>query len=106
MSDKRSGSSDEVEHKAYKALPRDENQEIHKKPRIFIHRPTEQDAEATEQARQSASYLDAARTIQLEDFSHVHEKPCVRNALLPAIGGGTVIGAGRFVLGGVLQSRR
>lgn len=99
MSD--SNSTNNVEHKAYKALPRDENQEIHKKPRIFIHRPTEQDAEATEQARQQASYLDAARTIQVEDFTKVHEKPCVRNALLPAIGGGTVIGAGRLVFGGV-----
>jgi len=100
MSGNGSGGSNEVEHKAYKALPRDMDQEIHKKPRIFIHRPTDQDAEATEDARQRASYLDAMRTIQAEDFTHVHEKPCVRNALLPAIGGGMAVGAGRFVLGG------
>jgi hypothetical protein len=92
--------SNDVEHKAYKALPRDMDQEIHKKPRIFIHRPTDQDAEATEEARQRASLLEAAKTIQLEDFAHVAEKPCVRNALLPAIGGGMAVGAGRFVLGG------
>jgi len=103
MSD--SSSSDNIEHKAYKALPRDENQEIHKKPRIFIHRPTEGDAEATEQARQQASILEAARTIQAEDFTKVHEKPCVRNALLPAIGGGTFIGAGRLVFGGKHNQR-
>lgn len=101
MSANGSSGSNEVEHKAYKALPRDMDQEIHKKPRIFIHRPTDQDAEATEDARQRASYLDAMRTIQAEDFTHVHEKPCVRNALLPAIGGGMAVGAGRFVLGGV-----
>jgi hypothetical protein len=95
-----SSGSNDVEHKAYKALPRDMDQEIHKKPRIFIHRPTDQDAEATEEARKRASLLEAAKTIQMEDFAHVHEKPCVRNALLPAIGGGMAIGAGRFVLGG------
>jgi len=89
----------DVEVKEFKALPRSMDQEIHRHPRAFIHRPNEDPAVA-EEARRNASVLDAAKTIQLEDFAKVHQTPCVRNALLPGISSGAAIGAGRFVLGG------
>lgn len=88
----------EIEAHTYKALPRDPNQKEHKKPRAFIHRPDE-DPEAAEEARKHASYVDAAKTIKTDDFAKVAQQPCVRNALLPGIGGGMGIGALRFVIG-------
>lgn len=97
MADRNTGN--QVEVQTFKALPRDPNQEEHRKPRAFIHRP----AEATNPDAVQApppSILDAAKTVQLEDFTKVHQTPCVRNALLPGIGGGVAIGAGRFVVGG------
>lgn len=89
----------EIEVKEFKALPRSMDQEIHRHPRAFIHRPNEDPAVQAE-ARKNASVLEAAKTIQFEDFTKVHQTPCVRNALLPGIGSGAAIGAGRFVLGG------
>lgn len=92
----------EIEVKEFKALPRSMDQEIHRHPRAFIHRPNEDPAVEAE-ARRNASVVDAAKTIQLEDFTKIHQTPCVRNAMLPGIGGGATIGAARFVLGGVCK---
>lgn len=91
----------DIEARTFKALPRDPNQKEHKKPRAFIHRPDEDSAEA-EEARRQATLLDAAKTIKAEDFdlSKVGGQPCVRNALLPGIGGGIGVGALRFMVGG------
>ena len=95
----------EIEARTFKALPRDPNQKEHKKPRAFIHRPDE-DSEATEEARRNATLMDAAKTIKGEDFSldKVGGQPCVRNALLPGIGGGIGVGALRFMFGGTRHS--
>ncbi len=87
------------EPEGFQALPRSSDQEIHRKPRAFIHRPDE-DPEAAEEARKNASLLEAAKTIQVEDFTKVAQIPCLRNAMLPGIGGGAAIGAARFVIGG------
>ncbi|KAL9137153.1 MAG: hypothetical protein Q9175_001638 [Cornicularia normoerica] len=46
-----------------------------------------------------ASYFDALRSIQLSDFQEVHNKPCVRDALLTGIGGGFGISGVRAILG-------
>lgn len=51
-----------------------------------------------------AGYFDALRHIQPSDFKEVHEKPCVRNALLTGIGGGFGIGGVRAILGGTFTS--
>lgn len=104
MSDNQ-GDQDEIEARSFKALPRDPNQVEHKKPRAFIHRPDE-DPEAAEEARKHASYTEAAKTISTEDFSltKMGQKPCVRDALLPGIGGGMGVGAVRFMLGGQFYS--
>jgi len=100
MSDeRRKPGGNDIEVQTFKALPRDPNQEEHRKPRAFIHRP----AEATDPDAIQApppSIVDAVKTVHLEDFTKVHETPCVRNALLPGIGGGVAVGAGRFVIGG------
>lgn len=93
------GNGRETEVKTFKALPRDPNQEEHKKPRAFIHRPDE-DPEAAEEARRNATYADAVKTAKVEDLTKVGQQPCVRNALLPGIGGGVGTGAIRFILGG------
>ncbi len=87
------------EPEGFQALPRSSDQEIHRKPRAFIHRPDE-DPEAAAEARKNASLLEAAKTIQVEDFTKVAQIPCLRNAMLPGIGGGVAIGAARFVIGG------
>lgn len=91
----------DIEARTFKALPRDPNQKEHKKPRAFLHRP-EEDAEASEEARRQATLVDAAKTIKTEDFdlSKLGGQPCVRNALLPGIGGGIGVGALRFMFGG------
>lgn len=85
----------------FKPLPRDPNQPIHKKPRVFIHRPNE-DPEEENEARKNLSMIEAAKTIQLEDFTKVHQTPCFRDAVMPAIGAGGGIGALRFVVGGIV----
>lgn len=51
-----------------------------------------------------ASYFDALRSIQLSDFQEVHNKPCVRDALLTGIGGGFGISGVRAILGGSFTS--
>ena len=70
----------------------------HVKPRLFIHRPVSTEEEAEEASKQ-VSYVDAARSIKLEDFSNVHHTPCFRNAMLPGIAGGMGVGAIRFLIG-------
>lgn len=80
------------------ALPRDPKQPIHKKPRVFIHRPGEDPNEETS-AYRNTSYLQAMRTIELSDFTRVHQAPCVRDAFLPGISGGLGVGALRFITG-------
>lgn len=82
-------------------VPRDPNQPIHKKPRVFIHRPNEDPAEEDE-ALKNTSLITAARTIQLEDFKleRMGKMPCFREAMLPSIGAGFGVGALRFILGG------
>lgn len=96
-----SGPGRQTEVKTFKALPRDPNQAEHKKPRAFIHRPDE-DPEAAAEARRQATYTEALKTVKGEDLTKVAQQPCVRNALLPGIGGGFGVGALRFVLGGML----
>ena len=81
------------------ALPRDPNQPIHRKPRVFIHRMNEDPAAET-QALQNTSYITALRTVSLSDFKTVGQTPCFRDAMLPGIGGGMGLGALRFVVGG------
>ncbi|CAF9924352.1 MAG: hypothetical protein ALECFALPRED_002732 [Alectoria fallacina] len=51
-----------------------------------------------------AGYFDALRRMKLSDFQEVHEKPCVRDALLTGIGGGFGIGGVRAILGGTFAS--
>ena len=82
-------------------LPRDPNQPLHKRPRVFIHRPDE-DPQAELDALKNTSYIEAARTVQLSDFTSLHKQPCVRDALLPGIAGGAGVGALRFVMGAKL----
>lgn len=82
------------------ALPRDPSQKIHKKPRVFIHRASE-DPEEEERAYKNLSMLDAAKTVSIEDFKKVHQTPCFRDAMLPGIGLGSGVGALRFVVGGM-----
>ena len=47
-----------------------------------------------------AGYLDGLRTIQVNDFKEVHQKPCVRDSLLAGISSGFGIGGVRAILGG------
>ena len=82
------------------SYPRDPNQPIHRKPRVFIHRPNE-DPQEEVVARQNASFMEAAKMIEWSDLKNFHKMPCVRDALLPGIGSGVGVGALRFVVGGM-----
>ncbi|KAI9784427.1 MAG: hypothetical protein M1816_000851 [Peltula sp. TS41687] len=46
------------------------------------------------------SFLDLIRSVKLEEFWTIQEKPCVRDALLAGITGGFLAGGGRAALGG------
>lgn len=48
----------------------------------------------------NANVLDALKSVRLTDFKEVHRKPCVRDALLPGIGAGFVMGGIRAIMGG------
>lgn len=45
---------------------------------------------------------DAIESIKMEDFTVIHKKPCVRDALMTGIGSGFGIGGVRALLGGML----
>ncbi|KAG1057238.1 hypothetical protein G6F46_008826 [Rhizopus delemar] len=45
----------------------------------------------------SPSFVDALKTIKLEDFKEVNKIPCSRNALLYGMAAGVTIGAIRFM---------
>ena len=45
-----------------------------------------------------AGIVDAIKTIRPQDFTEVHKKPCVRDALLAGISAGFVVGGGRAAL--------
>lgn len=77
-------------------IPRNPNQPIHRKPRVFIHRPKD-DPEVTA----NTSYISALATVKAEDFTKIHQIPCFRDAVLPAIPTGLGLGAVRFVIGGL-----
>lgn len=47
-----------------------------------------------------ASLLDGLRSIRVQDFKELHQKPCVRDAFLVGIGAGFALGGGRMVFGG------
>lgn len=51
----------------------------------------------------NANVLDALKSVRLTDFKEVHRKPCVRDALLPGIGAGFVMGGIRAIMGGMLN---
>ncbi|KAI7903965.1 uncharacterized protein BX663DRAFT_485447 [Cokeromyces recurvatus] len=46
----------------------------------------------------SPKFMDALKTIKLEDFKEVNKIPCARNALLYGIVAGVTMGAIRFAL--------
>ncbi|MCJ1246587.1 hypothetical protein MMC30_003796 [Trapelia coarctata] len=46
-----------------------------------------------------ASLLDGLKSIKAQDFRELHQKPCVRDALLVGIGSGFLLGGGRMVFG-------
>lgn len=48
-----------------------------------------------------ASYLDALKSVQLNELQEVHKKPCVRDAFLTGIGSGFGIGGVRAITGGL-----
>ena len=43
---------------------------------------------------------DAFEAIKLEEFTEIHKKPCVRDALMTGIGSGVGLGSVRFLAGG------
>jgi len=43
---------------------------------------------------------DALEAIKLEEFTEIHKKPCVRDALMTGIGSGFGVGGVRFLAGG------
>ena len=45
---------------------------------------------------------DALESIKLEEFTEIHKKPCVRDALMTGIGSGFGIGGVRALIGGML----
>ncbi|ORE08824.1 hypothetical protein BCV72DRAFT_185211, partial [Rhizopus microsporus var. microsporus] len=45
----------------------------------------------------SPSFVDALKTIKLEDFKDINKIPCSRNALLYGIAAGVAMGAVRFM---------
>jgi len=47
-----------------------------------------------------AGLLDGLKSIKVQDFNELHQKPCVRDALLVGIGAGFLLGGGRMVFGG------
>ena len=51
---------------------------------------------------QEASIMDALRSLQPSDIKNVHQKPCVREALLTGIGGGFGVGGLRAIWGGMM----
>jgi cytochrome c oxidase assembly protein subunit 20 len=53
-----------------------------------------------------ATVFDAIKAIKLEDFTKVHQLPCVRDALLFGIGSGFTLGGGRLIFGGTYSSLR
>ena len=78
-------------------LPRDPNQPIHKKPRVFIHRPSEDPDEEVE-ARRNTSIWKGLKTLEFDDFSRLPRTPCFRDAYMPGIAGGVGVGALRFTM--------
>jgi cytochrome c oxidase assembly protein subunit 20 len=46
---------------------------------------------------------DALESIKLEEFTEIHKKPCVRDALMTGIGSGFGIGGVRALIGGMLH---
>jgi len=49
-----------------------------------------------------ATVFDAIKAIKLEDFTKVHQLPCVRDALLFGIGSGFTLGGGRLIFGATM----
>ena len=49
---------------------------------------------------ESPSYIAALKSIKASDFTEIHKKPCVRDALMTGIGGGFGIGGLRAIFGG------
>ena len=47
-----------------------------------------------------ATFFDAFKTIKLSDLTGLHQRPCVRDALLTGIAAGFGIGSVRGILGG------
>ncbi|KAI9483321.1 MAG: hypothetical protein EXX96DRAFT_459889, partial [Benjaminiella poitrasii] len=47
---------------------------------------------------ESPKFVDALKTIKLEDFKEIKQIPCARNALLYGIVAGVTMGAVRFAL--------
>ncbi|KAI0471420.1 hypothetical protein F4859DRAFT_515636 [Xylaria cf. heliscus] len=45
------------------------------------------------------TFKDGVQSIKSEDFLKLHQIPCAREGLLTGIGAGTVIGAGRYLVG-------
>ncbi|KAI9728348.1 MAG: hypothetical protein M1828_003748 [Chrysothrix sp. TS-e1954] len=85
-------------------LPRDPNQPLHRKPRVFIHRPSEDPAEETE-AYKNTSYFTALKTMPwAEKVTNIHKIPCFRDAAMPAIPTGLGVGALRFLVGASLNT--
>lgn len=49
--------------------------------------------------RTDVSFMDAAKTIRIEEFASIHQKPCVRDGLLTGMGVGFGAGGLATVLG-------
>ncbi|KAL6721070.1 hypothetical protein ACLMJK_000170 [Lecanora helva] len=49
-------------------------------------------------------FMEALRSVKPSEFTEVHKKPCVRDALLTGIGGGFGLGGARAILGGSILS--
>lgn len=47
-----------------------------------------------------ATFIDGLKTVRLSELTSVHEKPCVREALMTGIGAGFGSGGLRAILGG------
>lgn len=52
-----------------------------------------------------ATFLDGLKTIHWSDVQEIHQKPCVREALMTGIGSGFGFGGLRVVIGGMSLRR-
>lgn len=50
---------------------------------------------------ENGGFLDAVKSVKLNDFTEIHKKPCVRDSLMTGMSAGFVAGGLRAIRGGL-----